>query len=133
MRHEHALAVLAIPTAERLTKELVLSIFSPRHFPYFEESCNEGDNDNDCVCNPRTFCASKNVDGNGVCCSEKDIDSNGMCCARECLEWQDLNGNVHTRKPVPAEGTCIKVGKPMWDGEKSETFCTKKYTSTMMI
>ena len=38
MRHEHALAVLAIPTAERLTKELVLCIFSPRHFPYFEES-----------------------------------------------------------------------------------------------
>ena len=56
--------------------------------------CSDGDNNKDCVCNPRTFCASKNVDGNGVCCNEKDIDSNGMCCARECLEWQDLNGNV---------------------------------------
>ena len=74
------------------------------------------------MCNPRTFCASKNVDGNGVCCSEKDIDSNGMCCARECLEWQDLNGNVHTRKPVPAEGTCLKVGKPMWVRRKNYFF-----------
>ena len=77
------------------------SNFFFQNFFFFKNSCcrsllecSDGDNNKDCVCNPRTFCASKNVDGNGVCCNEKDIDSNGMCCARECLEWQDLNGNV---------------------------------------
>ena len=85
--------------------------------------CNEGTNDEVCVCNEHTVCASKNKDGNGVCCANQDVDSNGDCCARECLEWTDSNNEIHTLSPVPSTGTCTKIGKPMWDPVKN--ICTE--------
>jgi hypothetical protein len=86
--------------------------------------CDSGSNSRSCVCNQHTKCASKNNDGNGVCCALDDIDSNGDCCARECLEWTDGNGGVHTSSPVPTNGKCTKAGKPLWDPVKN--VCTQR-------